>query len=56
MIRRDLRTEKDFLAAIAELEIDESAGENEFEEDTNAYVEEIRGMGDSGSSVEDDEY
>ncbi len=58
MLRRDLRTEKDFLGAIQELEIDESAGENEFEEDTTAaYIEEVRGMGDNGSSgVEDDEY
>lgn len=56
MIRRDLRTEKDFLAAIQELEIDESAGENEFEEDTSAYIEEVRGMESSGSGVEDDEY
>lgn len=57
MIRRDLRTEKDFLGAIQELEIDESAGENEFEEDTSAFIEEVRGMGEnSGASVEDDEY
>ncbi|MBV2167869.1 MAG: hypothetical protein KUL82_04095, partial [Bdellovibrio sp.] len=57
MIRRDLRTEKDFLGAIQELEIDESAGENEFEEDTSAFIEEVRGMGENGASgVEDDEY
>ena len=57
MIRRDLRTEKDFLGAIQELEIDESAGENEFEEDTSAFIEEVRGMGENaGSGVEDDEY
>ncbi|XGC79405.1 hypothetical protein ACES2L_08700 [Bdellovibrio bacteriovorus] len=57
MIRRDLRTEKDFLGAIQELEIDESATENEFEEDTSAYIEEVRGMGDNGASgVEDDEF
>lgn len=57
MIRRDLRTEKDFLGAIQELEIDESAGENEFEEDNSAFIEEVRGMGEnSGSGVEDDEY
>lgn len=55
MIRRDLRTEKDFLAAIQELEIDESAGENEFEEDTNAYIEEVRGMGEGGSTGVDEE-
>lgn len=57
MIRRDLRTEKDFLAAIQELEIDESAQDGEFEEDTSAFIEEVRGMGENGSSgVEDDEY
>lgn len=55
MIRRDLRTEKDFLAAIQELEIDESAGENEFEEDTNAYIEEVRGMGEGGAAGVDEE-
>lgn len=56
MIRRDLRTEKDFTAAIAELEIDESASENEFEEDTQ-YIEEVRGMGEGSSSgVEDEEF
>jgi hypothetical protein len=55
MIRRDLRTEKDFLAAIQELEIDESVGENEFEEDTSAYVEEIRGMGEA-TGVEEEEF
>ncbi|WP_374027235.1 hypothetical protein ACES2J_09785 [Bdellovibrio bacteriovorus] len=57
MIRRDLRTEKDFLAAIQELEIDESASDNDFEEDNSAFIEEVRGMGEgSGSGVEDDEY
>lgn len=55
MIRRDLRTEKDFLAAIQELEIDESATESEFEEDTSAFIEEVRGMGDSGGSASDDD-
>ncbi|MNK08018.1 hypothetical protein D3C87_259410 [compost metagenome] len=57
MIRRDLRTEKDFLGAIQELEIDESATDNEFEEDNSAFIEEVRGMGEgSGSSVEEDDY
>ncbi|MFM6929591.1 MAG: hypothetical protein ACKOX6_14070 [Bdellovibrio sp.] len=55
MIRRDLRTEKDFLAAIQELEIDESATENEFEEDNSAFIEEVRGMGDSGGGTSDDD-
>lgn len=55
MIRRDLRTEKDFLAAIQELEIDESANENEFEEETTAYIEEVRGI-EGGSGVEEEEF
>ncbi|MBX3035044.1 MAG: hypothetical protein KF865_14085 [Bdellovibrionaceae bacterium] len=55
MIRRDLRTEKDFLGAIQELEIDESGLDNEYEEDTQSFVDEIRGMGGGESeSVEDD--
>ncbi len=55
MIRRDLRTEKDFLAAIQELEIDESSGENELEEETTAYIEEVRGIGEGSSTGVDDE-
>lgn len=56
MIRRDLRTEKDFLSAIQELEIDESANENDFEEDNSAFIEEVRGVGESSGAVDDDEY
>lgn len=57
MIRRDLRTEKDFLAAIQEMEIDEGANDNDFEEDTSAFIEEVRGMGEgTGSGVEDDDF
>ncbi len=56
MIRKDLRTEKDFMGAIQELELDESANnEMEFEEDSQSFAEEIRGMGES-TGVEDDEY
>ncbi len=55
MIRRDLRTEKDFLSAIQELEIDESGLENEDEDDTQSFVDEIRGMGGGDSEgVEED--
>lgn len=55
MIRKDLRTEKDFLGAIAELEIDESAVDNEFEDEAQSYVDEIRGMStDSGMSEEEE--
>lgn len=55
MIRRDLRSEKDFLAAIQEMEIDESGMENEFEEDASSFIDEVRGMGES-TGVEDDEF
>lgn len=56
MLRKDLRTTKDFLTAIAELEIDESAGENEFEEDAQTFIDEVRGISDTGASMEDDEF
>lgn len=56
MLKKDLRTTKDFLAAIAELEIDESAGENEFEEDAQTFIDEVRGLSDTGASMEDDEF
>ncbi len=60
MLKKDLRNEKDFLAAIQELEIDESAGENEFEEEAQNYLDEVRGMsGDSvgsGGDSDRDEY
>lgn len=55
MIRRDLRTEKDFLAAIAELEIDESAGDSEFEDEAQSFVDEMRGItSESGMSDEEE--
>lgn len=48
MLQKDLKTEKDFLAAIQELEIDESATEGEFEDETQSYIEEVRGITESG--------
>lgn len=53
MIRRDLRTQKDFLSAIQELEIDESNLENDFEEDTQTYIDEVRGMNETSSIDEE---
>ncbi|MCB0361906.1 MAG: hypothetical protein KDD35_04260 [Bdellovibrionales bacterium] len=54
MIRRDLRTEKDFLAAIQELEIDESGSEDgDFDED-NSILDEVRGMSETHSRDEED--
>lgn len=54
VIKKDLRTEKDFLSAIAELEIDESAVDNDFEDESQNYIEEVRGVQDAGVSDEDD--
>ncbi|MBX3019420.1 MAG: hypothetical protein KF767_16155 [Bdellovibrionaceae bacterium] len=56
MIRRDLKTEKDFQAAIAELEIDESANENEFEDEAQTYIDEVRGVTEAGMSTEEEEF
>ncbi|MBL7543767.1 MAG: hypothetical protein JNL11_08115 [Bdellovibrionaceae bacterium] len=53
MIRRDLRTQKDFLSAIQELEIDESNLDGDFEEDTQSYIDEVRGVNE-GSSIEEE--
>jgi hypothetical protein len=53
MIRRDLRTQKDFLSAIQELEIDESNLENDFEEDTQTFIDEVRGMNETSNIDEE---
>lgn len=58
MIRKDLRTQKDFLSAIQELEIDESGLENEFEEeeDTQAFIDEVRGSSLGETETVEDEF
>lgn len=53
MIRRDLRSQKDFMAAIQELEIDESNLDGDFEEDTQSFIDEVRGVNE-GSSIEEE--
>jgi hypothetical protein len=47
MLRKDLRSEKEFTAAIQELEIDESSVDSEYEDEAQSYLEEVRGMGGS---------
>lgn len=54
MLRKDLRSEKEFLAAIQELEIDESSPEGEFEDETQTYIDEVRGMSETTSTGGDD--
>ena len=44
LLRKDLRSEKDFTSAIQELEIDEGA-DGEFEDEAQSYLDEVRGMG-----------
>jgi hypothetical protein len=57
MLRKDLRSEKEFLAAIQELEIDESAVESEFAEDeAQNYLDEVRGMSETTPVREEEEF
>lgn len=55
MLRKDLKNEKDFIAAIQELEIDDSGVDNEYEDEAQSYLEEVRGMsGEAGAREEED--
>jgi hypothetical protein len=57
MLKKDLRSEKDFLGAIAELEIDESAGDGDFEEEQEGFIDEVRGISsESGTTREEEEF
>lgn len=58
MIKKDLKSEKEFLSAIQELEIDESAlGDVDGNDDeTQSFADEIRGIGDAPSLDEDGDY
>lgn len=55
LLRKDLRTEKDFVAALQELDLDDTA-QTQDSEDDKTYLEEIRGMGDETSSARDDDF
>lgn len=58
MIKKDLKSEKEFLSAIQELEIDESAL-NEIDgndEESQSFADEIRGIGEAPSLDEDGDY
>ncbi len=56
MLRKDLRSEKEFLAAIQELEIDESQGDNEFEDEGENLIDEVRGMSEPSSAREEEDF
>ena len=50
MLRKDLRSEKEFLAAIQELELDDSSSSSAQDEDeAKTYIEEISGVASDGS-------
>ncbi len=54
LLRKDLRTEKDFMAALQELELDDSAASSANEEDeAKTYIEEISGV--AAPEARDDE-
>lgn len=55
LLRKDLRTEKDFMAALQELDLDDATQTTDNEDD-KTYLEEIRGMGDESSSARDDDF
>ena len=57
MLRKDLRSEKEFLAAIQELEIDDNGDDaNMDEEDSQSYIDEVRGVSETSGRSSDDDY
>ena len=56
LLRKDLRSEKDFTAAIQELEIDESGVDNEFEDEAQSYLDEVRGMSSETPSEREEDF
>jgi len=55
VLRKDLLNEKNFLSTIAELEIDESLNESEFDDDDTQGIEEVKSFSES-SLIEDDDF
>lgn len=56
LLRKDLRSEKDFMSAIQELEIDESGNDGEFEDEAQSYLDEVRGMGSEPSNDREEDF
>jgi hypothetical protein len=57
VIRKDLKTEKDFLSVIQEMELDENAlNEVENEDEVQSFADEIRGIGEAPSMDEDGDF
>lgn len=57
VIRKDLKTEKDFLSVVQDLELDENAlADIEGEEEVQSFADEIRGIGESTGMDEDGDF
>lgn len=57
VIKKDLKTEKDFLSVIQEMELDENAiGELEGEDEVQSFADEIRGIGEAPSMDDDGDF
>jgi len=56
LLRKDLRSEKDFSAAIQELEIDDSGADNEFEDEAQSYLDEVRGMSSEPTNEREEDF
>lgn len=57
VIKKDLKTEKDFLSVIQEMELDENAlVETENEDEVQSFSDEIRGIGDAPSMDDDGDF
>jgi hypothetical protein len=57
VIKKDLKTEKDFLSVIQEMELDENAlNEVENEDEVQSFADEIRGIGDAPSMDDDGDF
>ncbi|MGZ3725550.1 MAG: hypothetical protein ACXWQQ_07105 [Pseudobdellovibrio sp.] len=57
VIRKDLKTEKDFLSVIQEMELDENAlSEIENEDEVQSFADEIRGIGEAPSMDDDGDF
>ena len=56
LLRKDLRSEKDFMAAIQELEIDDTSVENEFEDEAQSYLDEVRGMSTEPTAEREEDF
>lgn len=59
VIRKDLKSEKDFLSVIQEMELDDSAlneNDSDSEDEAQSFADEIRGIGEAPSLDEDGDY